>query len=287
MSNFDDQHSVFMKRIYLVVALSLFMISAMAQQEYFIFIQEPGGQPFYVRMGEESHSSSAIGHIILSHLKDSVYTLFVGFPKNRIAEQQFVVRMNRKDHGFDLKNNGGVWQLQDLQTGESMNAMLSSHVDSQAIRRTDTYSQLMANVVDDSAVLYMSKSDTQLVDTDTSVVKVDTAAADTLAKVATQQKKSDSVVVKGKKKKAAKSAGKKRVDTTTAVKTDPVKADSLGVPGDSVVTRDTSLQQTSGRDPRDIIRLRTENVEAGKLIIYVDRSGPVNDTIRIIIPYRL
>jgi hypothetical protein len=145
----------------------------------------------------------------------------------------------------------------------------------------------MANVVDDSAVLYMSKSDTQLVDTDTSVVKVDTAAADTLAKVATQQKKSDSVVVKGKKKKAAKSAGKKRVDTTTAVKTDPVKADSLGVPGDSVVTRDTSLQQTSGRDPRDIIRLRTENVEAGKLIIYVDRSGPVNDTIRIIIPYRL
>jgi hypothetical protein len=37
-------------------------------------------------------------------------------------------------------------------------------------------------------------------------------------------------------------------------------------------------------DKRDIIRYSTENAKEGKLMIYHDRSAPVTDTIRIIIP---
>ena len=69
-----------------------------------------------------------------------------------------------------------------------------------------------------------------------------------------------------------------RIDSTAA----DVKTDST--PGPTEVTARTD---TSVRDKRDIIRLSTENIMEGKLMIYVDRTGPVNDTIRIIIPRRL
>ena len=52
-----------MVRIYLSLMLLVCGMGATAQQDYYVFIQETSRQPFYVRMGEESHSSSAEGHI--------------------------------------------------------------------------------------------------------------------------------------------------------------------------------------------------------------------------------
>lgn len=87
----------------------------MGQRDHFIFIQETGRQAFYVRIGDGSHSSSASGHIILSLLKDSVYNLFIGFPKSRYPEQVFNVSVNKKDRGFELRIVNGKWQLSDIQ----------------------------------------------------------------------------------------------------------------------------------------------------------------------------
>lgn len=258
----------------------------MAQQEYYIFIQEPSHQPFYVRMNQESHSSSAGGHIILSKLKDSVYNLYIGFPKSR-DEELFSIAVNRKDHGYELRGVHGRRQLFDLLTMQTIDPVASTLSGGQTIRKNDSYSELMAGVVDDSAVLYTSPADTLTSDTALAESKTDSGNA---VRVATGKGKSK------KKKRAAVAVAdtadaKKEVPVAT-VDTTPVKPDSViaNVKADSsssTVAAAASGPDSSVRDKRDIIRLITENVTEGKLMIYVDRSGPVNDTIRIIIPRRL
>jgi hypothetical protein len=293
MSNFGGLiMKEFMKRIYLTIMVLASSLGAMAQQEYYIFIQEPSRQPFYVRMGQESHSSSAEGHVILSKLKDSVYNLYVGFPRSR-DEVLFTVAMNKKDHGYELRSENGRRKLFDLLTLQMVEPVASTLSDGQTFRRTDSYSELMASVVDDSAVLYTSPADTLTSDTALASGKVDSG---TVAKVTAAGN------TKSKKKKKAAAVLR---DTVAAIKEAQEPADStVTVRADTTIAADTvqtvnrdsaamaplaaaALPDSSVRDKRDIIRLITENIAEGKLMIYVDRSGPVNDTIRIIIPRRL
>ena len=66
-------------------------------------------------MGDRTYSSSALGHIILSRLKDSAYKLSVGFPNNQFPEQDYTIQLNKKDRGFELKNLPEKgWNLFDL-----------------------------------------------------------------------------------------------------------------------------------------------------------------------------
>ncbi|HUQ64863.1 MAG TPA: hypothetical protein VM101_01830 [Flavitalea sp.] len=254
-----------MKRIYLSLIVLMVGTGVMAQQDFYIFIQEPSHRPFYVRMGEESHSSSAEGHLILSKLKDSVYNLYVGLPKTR-GEELFTISMKSKDHGYELRNNNGKRQLFDLQTLELINPLATTLSDGQTIRKTDEYSVMMAGVVDDSAVLYTSAADTLNTDTIFAKNKADSAAGVALAD-SSKVKKTVPVIAA-----AEKSQVKKPVPVI-------VVADSNSVVD---IQPDSSV-----RDKRDIIRLRTENIAEGRMMIYVDRTGAVNDTIRIIIPRRL
>jgi hypothetical protein len=278
---------VFMKMFFLSLALVFSEVEVMAQQQYFVFIQEASRQPFYVRIKEESHSSSAIGHIILSQLKDSVYNFFIGFPRSRYSEQLFIVPMNRKDHGYELRNSGGRYQLFDLMTQQVLMPSNSTPESDQTIRKNDTYSQLMADVVEDSAVLYTSAQDTMVVDSNATVL-IDSNAAvvvkDSVAKKPAAKKNN----TKGKKQPAA-VAKTVAADTVKVASADEKTAEHQA---DSAVARENNAAPDSSataanRDRRDIIRIGTENVSGGKLMIYVDRSGPVNDTIRLIIPRRL
>ena len=305
----------YMKRAFVGLLVMMFSIMGMAQQEYFIFIQETSRKPFYVRMGEESYSSSASGHIILSRLKDSVYNLYIGFPRSRAGEQLFTITMERKDHGYELRNFEGRWQLLDLRTQQSVLPVSSVQVSLQEkVRRTDPYSELMANVVDDTAVLYFS-ADTVTAPPSTydSLVAASGGINDSVAAVS---RGSDTTASKARRSTTTKKGKKKgKKDTAVAIANQPAStSDSVAVVPDTAVTDTTSVAKrdstslidtakanvdtssvvgatadardstTSVRDKRDIIRLSTENVVEGKLVIYVDRSGPVNDTIRIIIP---
>jgi len=288
----DQLINVFMKLIYLSLIALVCGTGTMAQQDFYIFIQEPSHQPFYVRMGEESHSSSAEGHIILSKLKDSVYNLYIGFPKIR-GENLFNIPINKKDHGYELQNVNGRRQLFDLQTFQMIIPVASTQSDGQTIRKTDSYSELMAGVVDDSAVLYTSPADTMNTDTVFANGKADSVAAVT-ADVDTTKVKNvpeaaaavDSTAVN---KDAAVTVA--AVESTAVKKEAPDAPDAPDVNNNNVKNEAIVLApvvaaspDSSVRDKRDIIRLRTENVKEGKLIIYVDRSSSVNDTIRIIIP---
>lgn len=201
-----------MKHIVMSLGL-LLVVNLLVAQSRFVFVQETGRRPFYVRMGDNSFSSSAGGHLILSGMKDSVYSMFVGFPRAQYPEQLFNVEIKGKDRGFELKNIDGQWELYDLLTMQFVRPARSELKTEQGEKKTDSYSLLMAGVVDDTAVLYASAHELK--------------------------------------------AGVK--DSTRAA---------------------------SGQvyDKRDIIRYQTENIKGGKLMIYLDRSSPVIDTIRLVIP---
>jgi branched-subunit amino acid transport protein AzlD len=205
---------IFMKKLITVGNFLLLTLVLRAQQDYFLFIQSENSQPYYVQTNGKTLSSSAIGHLIIPGLKDSIYTLSIGFPKNQFPEQVFQVRINRKDAGYQLKNLGAEgWALFNMQTLQLIKAQPTdskkqtlSYGD---VKKSDVFSILMAGLVNDSAVLYTSiakadpvrtNSTTSFPDTQVSqseeVVKKEAAATNEIAKPEVEPPKSDITTVK-------------------------------------------------------------------------------------------
>jgi hypothetical protein len=283
-----------MKLVCFAMALVMAFITDATAQRSFLFLQDAERRPFYIRMGEESYSSSDGGHLILSSLTDSVYAMFIGFPGSRFPEQLFNIDM-KGDRGFELKSAEGRLQLFDLGSNEILTPVGSGVKEGQGIRKDDSYSMLMADVVDDTAVLYSAVQD---------VVQTDSVASDTTVPVATDQPVDVDTIGLSAMRKAGK--GSKKKDKGTKAKADSAVAvipgQDTSVPaGDAPVMIADSTGRDSATAPvklpvgaitrgasvidkRDIVRYMTENVKGGKLIIYLDRSTAVTDTIRVIIP---
>ncbi len=142
-----------------VALLLLIMGKSYCQEEYFVLIQADSYQPFYARLGERTFSSTATGHLILSKLKDSTYTLTIGFPKNLFPEQQFSITINKKDYQLQLKNQEDKgWGLYDPHSLEGIVPVKGDtpvrSISAAGIKREDAFSRLMAGVVNDTAVMY-------------------------------------------------------------------------------------------------------------------------------------
>jgi len=118
LSNFAlPPNTPVMKKLQLSLLFSLAVLTASSQKVYFVYVQAESEQPFFVKMKEKVYSSSGTGYIILSKLLDSTYSFSIGFPQNKWPEQNFSVVVNKKDHGYLLKNFGDKgWGLFDLQT---------------------------------------------------------------------------------------------------------------------------------------------------------------------------
>jgi hypothetical protein len=180
-----------LKRMALAVGLLLTAcFAAPAQQAWFVFLASDNQQPFYVQMGEKIYSSTGTGHLLLHSLKDSTYRLVIGFPQHQYPEQEFVVDINKKDHGYQLKKEAArQWQLYNWQTQQVVAPVAGSKKENALLygerKMNDPFANLMAAVVNDSAILYTSvvkkeppaNSDKQVkpVDTTTSAVAINTA----------------------------------------------------------------------------------------------------------------
>jgi hypothetical protein len=106
-----------MNKLLLVFLLSISSLVASSQKVYFIYLQAESEQPFYIKMNDKVQSSSASGYLILSKLHDSTYSFSIGFPQGKWPEMNYSVTMNKKDHGFLIKNFGEKgWGLFNLQT---------------------------------------------------------------------------------------------------------------------------------------------------------------------------
>jgi hypothetical protein len=147
-----------MCKLGLVFLISLLTGNAYAQ-EYFVLLQSDNQQPFYVRLGGVRNSSSPEGHLILAQLKDSTYTIAIGFPSQPGAEQTYSIGIAQKDQEFLIKDHGEAgWGLFDPRSREWIAVISRSggreEVRAIGVRRDDAFSRLMAGVVQDTAVLY-------------------------------------------------------------------------------------------------------------------------------------
>lgn len=144
-----------------IVFLLLFVfseITSFSQQDFFVYLQADNHQPFYARINTRIYSSTENGYMVIPKLGDSVYEVVIGFAKNAFPEQTFSFAINKKDKGFQLKNMGEKgWVLVNLQNMSvitSTGLPLKMVSELSGIRKTDAFSEMLANVVNDSAILY-------------------------------------------------------------------------------------------------------------------------------------
>ena len=146
--------------------LSLLMVFgtalAFGQQEYFIYLQTDNHQPFYVRLNNKVYSSTESGYLIIPRLSDSTYQLVVGFPRNLFPEQTFSTPVNHKDAGYLVKDFGdkgwGLFNLLTMAVIPASNAPVEKKSpDVNVTKKTDAFSALLANAVNDTSILYTTK----------------------------------------------------------------------------------------------------------------------------------
>lgn len=150
-----NPNSVNMKKLHLVLALTLVMLSASAQKIYFVYIQTESDQTFFVKMNQKTYWSSTSGYIILPRLLDSTYNLSVGFPQNKFPEQGFTVTVNKKDRGYLLKNfPDRGWGLYDLQSMEVQMASTpgSTQNDATGNNKVNAFTEILAKAADDPSL---------------------------------------------------------------------------------------------------------------------------------------
>ena len=143
---------------FMVFLLTCLSVVAHGQQPGFlILIDTENKQAFTIRMGDQFYSSSSMGHLVLSQLKDSSYRLNLRFPKSNLPELTFPVIIHKKDLGFQLRGADSSWILYNWQTKEIIRPVIdrdSTRILDRGIKREDGFSKLMAAVVDDSTVMY-------------------------------------------------------------------------------------------------------------------------------------
>lgn len=282
-----------MKKFLIVGNFLLFSLFLHAQNEYFLFIQSENNQPYYVQTKGRTLSSSAIGHLIISGLKDSIYVLHIGFPKNQFPEQIFQVRINKRDAGYQLKNMGlEGWALFNMQTLQLIKAqaveLKKQTVFYGDIKKTDNFSTLMAGVVNDSAVLYSSivraesgneSSKTNI--PDSPIVKADVSKQEEILKMDTAVRKQEI---------------SKQEEVVKTVKKDAPSGSNTGLPQvparpneqqviDSVSATQSMPVEVKPKQLKPLIVWYSETkTNAGTELVFFDMS-PVEkiDTIRILI----
>ncbi|NML24012.1 hypothetical protein HHL16_24240 [Pseudoflavitalea sp. G-6-1-2] len=151
-----------MRNVIAIIVCLLATTGLYAQDRYFLSIQSADQQPFYVRIANTTYSSSSIGHVVVPSLGDSTYQVSLGFPLNKYPEQQYLISFNRKDLGYTLKNTDGQdWKLINWESGASLTAKQVPSSGGNAIwygekKKESAFTNLMAAVVNDSAVLYVA-----------------------------------------------------------------------------------------------------------------------------------
>lgn len=108
---------------FLFVICSLLTISSFAQSDtrtHFIYIQSDGQQPFYVILNSKTYSSSSVGYLIISKLKDGKYNITIGFPQDKYPAKTYLCNIAGTDAGYRLKKTGDNWSVVNRQTGEAL-----------------------------------------------------------------------------------------------------------------------------------------------------------------------
>ena len=147
-----------MKKLFkLFIFLFFASASLNAQKVYFIYLQTDNQQPFYARMGEKIHNSTTAGYLILSNLRDSIYSLNIGIQGSEVADQPYSITVNKKDQGFMIKNFGdkgwGLFNITSMATIMPQSKPVNSVQAVKTEKREDNaFTNLLAKAADDSTI---------------------------------------------------------------------------------------------------------------------------------------
>jgi hypothetical protein len=143
-----------MKKLVLFLFLSTMAGTAFSQKIYFAYLQSDDGSPFYARMNDKVYSSSSAGYLILSRLRDSVYTIYIGFPGKESGENRFNIAVNHKDQGFLLKSFGekgwGLFNLQDMSV--QMSSSPSAAIKTVDEKDVSDFTEILSRATDDPSL---------------------------------------------------------------------------------------------------------------------------------------
>ncbi len=284
-----------------------------AQKVYFIYLQSETEEPFFVRMNEKVHSSSSSGYLIISKLVDSTYSFNIGLPQNKWPEQKFSVAINRKDHGYLVKNFGekgwGLFNLQSLEV--QMSSAITAKTETtnkEENKNTSAFTDILSKAADDPTLKEKTvvppveeKKIIQVVSTeikpepkaDTKKEEIKeqpiTKPAEIVQPTAIKKEepktevkeippvKQPEVVAKPEEKKEE--VAIKQVENST-----PPEAKSI--PNETVVVKEEQNNNTQEEYKRSTVSKRSESstTEGFGLTFIDDYDNGVTDTIKILIP---
>ena len=212
-------------------------------------------------MGTRTIQSGNGGYLILSKLRDSIYHFNVGSPDNKFPEQSFTVTVNKKDHGYLLKDFGeNGWGLFDLQTLEVLKSETSDPKKDKAmeVKNVSLFTEVLAKAADDPSL----KEKTARVEVKTTVIKPE------------EKKPEEKVVVKTEPKEIIPA-----VKDTQALAIQTIPEKKKDIP-DIVERVNPPAYHRS-----DVKRHSESSTTEGMGIVYTDDMGDGSrDTIRILIP---
>lgn len=147
-----------MKKNLSLVLLVLLSQTVFSQRNFFVYLQAEKEQEFYIRFRETAFHSSRTGYLILPGLADSVYTLRLGFPGRKGPEEQFVITMAKRDHGYLLREKPGQgWELYDLFSKQIISAVKeekeSGPVPNETAAKVSAFTALLAKATGDPSLL--------------------------------------------------------------------------------------------------------------------------------------
>ena len=151
-----------MKYLLIVFFLAL-GLNSFCQSDRFVFIQAKKDEPFYVRIGEKTFNSSPFGHLVIPRINQDLVKLTIGYSRKSIPEQDFELRINGKDRGYELNlENANQIFLYEWQTSSKIPSTTPPVAAKAGLavtgtKRTDPFAMLMAGVVNDSLVLFTEK----------------------------------------------------------------------------------------------------------------------------------
>lgn len=122
-----------------------------------MYLQSEDRQPFYAKISSQVFSSSENGYLIIPKLVEGSYQVDIGFARSTFPEQHFLVQVGKKDLGFQLRNGGQKgWALANLRSGEVLENKDANVAvqEFSGTKKTDAFSAMLANIVNDSAILY-------------------------------------------------------------------------------------------------------------------------------------
>lgn len=264
--------------------LGLFLLgtvfSAKAQKVYFVYIQSESEQPFFVKMDEKLYSSTSSGYLLLSKLRDTVYNFSIGFPQNKWPEYHFSVVINRKDHGYLLKNFGEKgWGLYNLQT-------LAIQMGTVGISKTNTGATDSKDVSEFTEILSKAADDPSLKE---KPVKPSVEKKIVSEPIIAKRDVTDTVKIDLVTSKPAEKAPKepnieeKKVTEPVVAKITDVVAEKKPEP--EIKITDNSYAGGTSYKPSVIKKWSESSTTEGFGLVYIDEDAAgQKDTIRLLIP---